>query len=194
MPTLFKIKWRRYGFKSPIKIHAKLKFQYHQAGTYRRLLSDALIQPHFDYRCSSWFPLLKENLKLKLQKAQNKCIRFSLNLPPRSLINPSYFRKINWLVVSDRVEYCIANTVYKYWNRTVPGYIHEMFKPSHCRYSTRSQMAFDIPRQKTNTGQKSLSFFGPKIRSKIGPSIKTVRTSSSFMHAIKKNIALHLQS
>ena len=33
-----------------------------------------------------------------------------------------------WLPVSDRVEYCIANTVFKYWNGIVPGYIHEMFR------------------------------------------------------------------
>ena len=95
----------------------------------------------------------------------------------RSHIDPSHFRKINWLPVSDRVEYCIANTVFKYWNGIVPGYIHEMFKPSLCRYSTRSQMALDIPLRKTNTGQKSLSFLGPKIWSKIDPSIKNVRTS-----------------
>ena len=72
--------------------------------------------------------------------------------------------------------------------------IHEIFKPSLCRYSTRSQMALDIPLPKTNTGKKSLSFLVPKIWSKIGPSIKNVRTSSSFMHPIKKNILLHLQS
>ena len=92
------------------KINAKLKFLYHQSryltSAYRRLLCNALIQSHFDYGCSSWFPLSKKNLKLKLQKAQNKCIRFFLNLPPRSHINPSHSRKINWLPVSDRVEYC----------------------------------------------------------------------------------------
>ena len=66
-----------------------------------------------------------------------------------------------------------------------------MFEPLLCRYSTRSPMALDMPLQKTNTGQKSLSFFGPNIWSKIGPSIKNVRTSSSFMHAIKENILLH---
>ena len=114
-----------------------------------------LIQSHFDYGCSSWFPLLKKNLKLKLQKAQNKCIGFCLNLPPRSHINPSQFRKINWLLVSDRVEYCIANTVCKYWNGIVSGYIHEIFKSSLCRYSARSQMALDIPLRKSNTGQKA---------------------------------------
>ena len=159
---------------------------------YRRLLCNALILRHFDYGCSSWTPLLKKNLKRKLQKAQNKCIRFCLNLP-RSHINPSHFRKIKWLPVSDRVEYCIANTVFKYWNGIVPGYIHEMFKPSLCRYSTRSKMALDIPLRKAITRQKSLSFLGPKLRSKIEPSIKNVRTSSSLMHAIKKNILLYLQ-
>ena len=161
---------------------------------YRRLLCNALIQPHFDYGCSSWFPLLKTNLKLKLQKAQNKCISFCLNLLLRSHMDPSHIRKITWLPVSDRVEYCIANTVFKYWDRIAPVYIHEMFKPSLCKYSTRSEITLDIPLRKTNTGQKSLSFLGPKIWSKISPIIKNARTSSSFMYAIKKNNLLHLRS
>ena len=74
------------------------------------------------------------------------------------------------------------------WNGIVPGYIHKMFKPSLCRYSTRSQMILDIPLWKTNTGQRSLSFLRPKIWFKIDASIKSLRTSSSFMHAIKKSI------
>ena len=55
-------------------------------------------------------------------------------------------------------------------------------------------MALDIPLRKTNAGQKSLSFLGPKMWSKIGPCIKNIRTSSFFMHAIKKDILLHLQN
>ena len=106
--------------KVPKKINDKLKLLYRQsrylAPMYQRLLCNALFQPHFDYGCFSWFPLLKRNLKLKLQKAQNKCIHFCLNLPPKSHINPSQFRKINWLPVSNRVEYCIANTVSTHWN------------------------------------------------------------------------------
>ena len=188
-------KW--WSFKSPKKI-LKLKFLYRQSmylnSAYSRLLCNALIQPHFDYGCYSWFPLFKKDLKLKLQKDKNKWVRFRLNLPPRSHIDPSYFRKINWLPVSDRVECCIVNTVFKYWNGIVPGYIHEMFMPSLYRCCTRLQVALDIPLRKTNTGQKSLSFLGPKIWFKIGPSIESVRTSSSFMHAVKKNILLHLQN
>ena len=113
------------------KINAKLKFLYRQSryitSAYRGLLCNALIQPHFDYGCSTWFPLLKKNLKVKPQKAQNKCIRFGLNIPPRPHIDPSHFRKINWLPHSERVKYCIANNVFKYWNGIVRGYINEMF-------------------------------------------------------------------
>ena len=97
---------------------------------------------------------LKTIIKLIFQKTQNKCIRFCLNLPLRSHIDPSHFRKIKWLPASDRVEYCIVKTV-KYWDGIVSGYIHEMFKPSLCGYSTRSYMALDIPMQKTTTGQKT---------------------------------------
>ena len=45
---------------------------------------------------------------------------------------------------------------FKYWNGIVPEYIHEMFKPSLCRYSTKSQMALDTPLRKTNVRQKKL--------------------------------------
>ena len=80
------------------------------------------------------------------------------------------------------------NTVFKHWNGIVPGYIHEMFKPWLYKCSTRSQVALDIP------GRKNLCFLGPKIWSKIDPSMKNVRTASCFTHALKKNILLHLQS
>ena len=90
-------------------------------------MCNALIQPHFSCGCSSWCPLSKENLKLKLQKAQNKCIRVCLNLPPRSHIDSLHFRKINWLPVSDRVEYCIANAI------------------SECIGSTGMELNQDIP-------------------------------------------------
>ena len=76
----------------------------------------------------------------------------------------------------------------------VSGHINEMFKLSLCRSSITSQIALGILLQKTNTEQKDLSFLGPKIWSEIDPSMKNVRTSSSFMHAIKKDMLFHLQS
>ena len=103
-------------------------------------------------------------------------------------MDPFHLNKTNWLPVSDRVEYCITNTVFKYWDGIVPGYIHEMFKPSLGRYCSRSQIALDIPLRTTNTGQKTLSFLGLKIWSKIKPSIKNIRTSYSFMYMLLRKI------
>ena len=38
------------------------------------MLCNAIIQPHFDYACSAWYPSLNEKLKKKIEIAQNKCI------------------------------------------------------------------------------------------------------------------------
>ena len=105
----------------------------------------------------------KEKFKnSKFKKLKTKMLVLS-NLPPRSYIDPLRVRKMNWLPVSDRVEYCVANTAFNYWNGIVPGYIHEIFKPSLCISSTGSQMTLDKPLWKKNTRQKSLSLLGPNI-------------------------------
>ena len=99
-------------------INTELNFLWRQSNYLNyllgRLLCNALIQPHFDYGCTSWYPLLSKALKTKLQIAQNKCIRFCLELPPRGHISPSHFRKINWLPVECRVELCTSTTVFKF--------------------------------------------------------------------------------
>ena len=97
------------------KVNAKLKFLYWQSRyltpSIITLLYNGLIQPQFDYGCSSWSPLLKKKLKIKLPKDQNKYIPFGLL--PRSRIDQSHFRKIKWLPASDTVEHCIANSAFK---------------------------------------------------------------------------------
>ena len=139
------------------KINTKLNFLWRQSNylnySSRRLLCNALIQPHFDCGCTSWYPLLSKALKTKLQIAQNKCIRFCLELPPRGHISPSHFRKINWLPVEHRVELCTSTTVFKYWKGIAPSYLNDMFMSSLNNYNTRSQMALDMPFCRTNKGQ-----------------------------------------
>ena len=51
------------------KVNARLKFL-HRKNKYltpnlRCLLCNALIQPHFDYACSAWYPNLSKKLKKK---------------------------------------------------------------------------------------------------------------------------------
>ena len=179
------------------KINTKLNFLWRQSNylnySSRRLLCNALIQLHFDYGCTSWYPLLSKALKTKLQTAQNKCTCFCLELPPRGYINPPFSRTTNWLPVERRVEICTSTTVFKYWKGIAPSYLNDMFMPLLNNYNTRSQMALDIPLCRTNKGQKSMSFLGPKIWNKVSSNIKTAATTSSFTHRLKKEILSKLQ-
>ena len=82
------------------KINGKLKFLYRKQSflsfPLRRLLSNALIQPHFDFACLAWYPCLTKKLNKKLQTAQNKCIRYCLSLGNRFHIGTTEFGAINW--------------------------------------------------------------------------------------------------
>ena len=66
------------------KVNNKLKFLYRKndflTPTLRCFLFNALIQPHFDYACSAWYPNLSKKLKHRIQTTQNKCMRFCLRL------------------------------------------------------------------------------------------------------------------
>ena len=73
------------------KVNARLKFL-HRKNKYltpnlRRLLCNALIQPHFDYACSAWYPNLSKKLKNRIQTLQNKCIHFCFQLDKMSHIS-----------------------------------------------------------------------------------------------------------
>ena len=95
------------------------------------------------------YPLLSKVFKKTFQITQNKCIRYYLDLPPRSHISTTHIKNIIWLPVELRVELVTATTVFKYRNQLTPSYFSEIFTPYFNRYNTRSQMALDIPLRKT---------------------------------------------
>ena len=70
------------ALKTIKRINQKLRFLYRKnwflIPELRQLLCNVIIQPHFDYACSAWYPNLPQKLKKKLQVMQNKCIRFCL--------------------------------------------------------------------------------------------------------------------
>ena len=97
------------------KINNKLKFRYRKnrflTPTLRRLLCNALIQPHFDYACSAWYPNLTKKSKNRIKTSQNKCIRFCLQLDKTTHISHKEFEALNWLPESERFNQCINSIV-----------------------------------------------------------------------------------
>ena len=60
------------------KINNEPKFLSEKQIFNSNLCNVLLIQPHFDYACSAWYPNLTKRLKNRVQTSQNKCIRFCL--------------------------------------------------------------------------------------------------------------------
>ena len=85
------------------KINTQLRLLYRQNTFFniplRRFLCNVMIQPFFDYSCNAWYPNANKKLKIRLQAAQNKCIRFYSKWNGRSSIKSRGFENINWLPI-----------------------------------------------------------------------------------------------
>ena len=152
------------------------------------MLCNTLIQPHFDYACSAWYPNLTQGLKSKLQIAQNKCIRFCLFLGNREGIRYKHLRKINWLPVVERVKQFIAVSVYNFSNNLDPIYMEDTFIKSvnirRTRFTDDSKLL--IPFRNHDYGKNCLSYLGATIWNSIDNAIKEVKL------AITSNIKLRI--
>jgi hypothetical protein len=184
---------RDMALKVLAKINGKLRFLYRQ-GKYlnprlRRMLCNTLIQPHFDFACSAWYPNLTNCLKSKLQIAQNKCIRYCLFLNNREGIRYKHLKEINWLPVKDRVNQFIAASVYKFINNLAPIYMADIFvKSSISRRATRyfNESNLVLPRRVNGYGKNCLSYLGPTVWNNIPGEIREVNTCNTFKHKIKR--------
>ena len=175
------------------KINNKIKFLYRKSKyltkSLRRLLCNALIQPHFDYACSARYPNLNKGFKKKLQVTQNKCIRFCLQLGNMSHMGAAEFDKINWLPIDDRFNPCASSKVFKFFQEKCPSYMSEIFYPSGTsRIGTRtSYLKLIQPSRRTSLGQRSLSYQGPVIWNKLPDSVKQSSSVNSFKHNLKSH-------
>ena len=174
------------------KVNTKLKFLYRKnrflTPSLHRLLCNALIQPQFDYACSTWYPNLNKAIKTKLQSAQNKCVRFCLLLGNKEHIGINELEKINWLNVNDRFEQCISVSAFKFFNNKSPAYTNDIFVPfGKDRDSTRnSYKKLSQPFRQTTQGQNSLSYIGPSVWNKLSENIKKCKNVNIFKHNVKK--------
>ena len=176
------------------KINTKLQNEFLNP-KFSRLLCNSLLQPHFDYACISWYPLISHKMRNKLMVTENKCIRFCLKLNSRQHKGAKEFKEINWLSTEERVEQRIATKVFNYWKGTSPLFVNELFVPSRNTYNTRSHMTLKIPLKKSNLGQKSILFIGSFIWNKLSNNLKVLNTTTSFTsftHDYKKLVLQNL--
>ena len=180
------------------KINSRLRFLYRKQsilnGPLRRLLCNALIQPHFDYVSPTWYPNLTQTLSIKLQRAQNKCVRFCLSLDNRAHLDNEEFKKINWLPVRERVNQRICVTAFNFFKGTSPIYMSDIFIHNEAVRTTRnSENQFKDPLRRTNIGQNSLSYLGPKLWNHLSNDLKLSKNRNTFKHKLKSSFLASLK-
>ena len=155
------------------KANSRLKYLYRKSHFLnlhtKKLLVMALIQCHFDYVSSFWYPSLTQFWKNRLQTTQNKMIRFVLNMDSRAHVGVEQFKTLNWLPVSKRVDQITLCHVHRIKSRTAPEYLGEKFVPLsqvHDR-CTRSRVSA-IPNTESNDAGYNFNDTGrfalPKVR------------------------------
>ena len=193
------------------KANARLKYLYRKSQFLdlhtRKLLVMSLIQCHFDYVCSFWYPSLTQYWKKRLQTTQNKLVRFVLNKDSRSHVGPEQFKVLNWLPVSKRVDQITLCHVHKIKSDTAPKYLKEHFVPlnqvhdrctrsrvsalstsdSCVSYSFSDTGRFSLPKV-GSFGRKSFAFNGISLWNGLPQNLRDIQSSHTFKHAIKAHL------
>ena len=172
------------------KINNKLTFLYRKnrflTPTQRRLMCNILIQTHFEYTCSAWYPNLTKKLKNRVQTSQNKCIRFFLQLD--KMIHKE-LETLNWLHMTERFNQRINSIVFKYVNNQCSNYLNEVFQtaPDKNILTRVSFLKLKCPFRKTKAGQTALSYIGPTIWSKTPDTLKPTTNLNRFKNNLKEH-------
>ena len=173
------------------KINSRLRFLYRKnrylSPYLKRLLCNAIIQPHSNYACSAWYPCLNKKIKSKLQAIQNKCIRFCLQLDSRRHIGIKEFEQLNWFPVFERFNQCICSNAFKFFNENCLPYLYDLYKPSgQDQINTRSSvLKLKHPSRSMCSGQNTLSYLTPTIWNNLPTCLKLSNSLNSFKRGVK---------
>ena len=143
----------------------------------RRLLCNALIQPHSDYACSAWYPNLTKKLKHRIQTTQNKCMHICIHLDKLKHISHEEFERLNWIPVTYRFKECANVIFFMYFHKQYPNHLNEAFDViMENNFQLRSSFQkLKYQFHKTNTSQLASSYIGPTFWNKTSDTIKRTK-------------------
>lgn len=122
-------------FKEHIaKVCAKVNGKFQQLYNFRRItdkhirvkLVNSIITPILDYALVATLGISDE-MELKLQRLQNKCVRYIIGLPRDAHITV-HRRELKWLNIRDRRQYFALCMLYNAHTLKQPQYIYDLLK------------------------------------------------------------------
>ena len=174
------------------KVNSRLKFLYKYRDLLnfesRKTLCSTLIQSLFDYSCPSWYPRINKGLKDKLQVAQNKTMRFILNLDSRAHIGNQELEKAGCLKVPDRVKQLKLGHVFRIKNKICPHYLlanFQLLNENENRIRTRAKVNnFYKPRMCINT----FTYSAIDDWNSLPNNVKAIKKEKKFKESLKKSL------
>ena len=125
----------------------------------------------------------------KLQKLQNKVIRYMTNTPLSSDINQK-FKDLNILRIDELFFLETCKFMHKVHHKKMPGSFDEYFMDiEHTHYiRNRHCLHYQLPNPNSNLGKKSVKYFGIKAWSKLDQQTKNIESKKPFSNKIKQLI------
>ena len=116
----------------------------------RLKIVQSLIFPIFDY-CNVLFTDMLVDTAIKMQRAQNACIRFVTGVKKNEHITPSYI-SLKILKIPERRKLAVASWVWKIHKHQVPLYLYKNYvnmSSVHSRNNRFTHQSMQIPRHRT---------------------------------------------
>ena len=127
-------------------------------------------------------------LKDRIQKMQNRCIRFIFGLRKYDHIS-NYFTRLKWLNLKQRRKLHFACFIFKIKQSNCPTYLNDMLiSTSDChQYNTRQKLF--IYSINNTSGSKMFKYFAPKFwNDEIPNDIKNISIFNTFKKAMTEYI------
>ena len=157
--------------------------------TVRKTLCSALVQPYFDYCCSSWYNNVTMEYKRKLDVLQRNMVRYILGLDFRALVDFSHFRSLGWLSVADRVKNFRLLHIFRINANLAPQCMKENFRRVHQvhDHNTRGSVSdFYVPKiGSSEILKRSFFFSGIKDWNSLPHELKSIKNEKSFKSRLK---------
>jgi hypothetical protein len=167
----------------------RLKFLYRHRNVLqtktRILLVKALILSHFDYAIIAWYPSLTQKLKKSLQVAQNKVVRFMLDLGPREHIGQNEMDRVGLICVEDRAKQMMLNAMFDVFHGTAPQYLLDNFRLRSNLHSTRSNDKNFVIQSIKGSASSNFSLVGAVEWNKLPYNIKSIYQKGTLKKAVK---------
>ena len=163
-------------------------FRHFTSFNLRKQLVSALALCYLDY-CSLVYSNISDELRLKLQRLQNKCIRYVTGLRRDDHVTPAR-RQLNWLTTDMRRMYFSAIIIYIACRIGQPSYLAELFEKRVYTRPVRGDVIpeLKLPKLSTVTGRSSLSYKAVKFWNELPNRIRDIPSLGSFKIALYRHL------